>query len=75
MTVLLLSPTRVIYEGKAASVILPGEKGVFEVLPYHKRLLSLLLGGRVLIDRHSFAIKRGVVKVGISHMTIIVEES
>ncbi len=74
MTVLLLSPTRVIYEGKAASVILPGEKGVFEVLAYHKRLLSRLLGGRVIIDQQSFPIKRGVAKVGISQMTIIVEE-
>lgn len=72
--VLLLSPARVIYEGKAMSVILPGEKGVFEVLPYHKRLLSRLLGGCVFIDRRSFPIKRGVAKAGISQVTIIVEE-
>lgn len=75
LDVLMISPQRVVFEGPASRVILPGEQGVFEVLPYHKRLLSRLLGGWVVIDRETFRIKRGVAKVGIRQLTVIVEES
>ena len=72
---LILSPERLIYEGRASSVILPGEHGVFEILPFHKRLMSRLLAGLVIIDRKVMRIKRGVVKVGLNQVTIIVEEA
>ncbi len=56
-------------------MILPGEKGVFEVLPYHKRLLSRLLPGYLVVDNQAIKIKRGVVKVGLDQVTVIVEEA
>lgn len=71
----VLSPKEVIFEGKAKSVILPGEQGVFEVLPFHKRLLSRLISGTLLIDEESFPIRRGIVKVEQNRVTIIVEEA
>lgn len=73
--ILVMSPQRFIYEGKASHVILPGEKGVFEVLPYHKRLLSRLLPGYLVVDNQAIKIKRGVVKVGLDQVTVIVEEA
>jgi F-type H+-transporting ATPase subunit epsilon len=74
LTVLIATPERVLYEGNAQSVVLPGEKGVFEVLPFHKRLLSRLLEGRVIVDGKSMQIRRGVAKVGENHVTVIVED-
>ncbi len=70
----VLSPQRLIFEGQAKSIILPGESGVFEIAPHHKRLLSRLLGGFVIIDNKRMSIKRGVVKAGLNKVTIIVEE-
>lgn len=75
LELLILSPERLLYEGKAASVILPGENGVFEIMPFHKRLLSRLLAGLMIIDKKAMRIKRGVVKVGLNQVTIIVEEA
>ena len=75
LDLLVLSSERLIYEGQATSVVLPGENGVFEVLPFHKRLLSRLLAGLVIIDKKAMRIKRGVVKVGLNRVTIIVEEA
>lgn len=75
LDLLILSPERLIYEGKASSVILPGEHGVFEIAPFHKRLLSRLLAGLMIIDQKALRIKRGVVKVGLNQVTIIVEEA
>lgn len=75
LELLVLSPERLIYEGQASSIVLPGENGVFEILPFHKRLLSRLLAGLVIIDRKVMRIKRGVVKVGLNRVTLIVEEA
>lgn len=74
INVLMVSPERVIYEGCARSIVVPGERGVFEILPFHKRLLSRLLGGKVIIDGKQLPIERGVVKVGLDQTVIIVEE-
>ncbi len=71
---LIVSPEGVIYEGKARSVVLPGERGVFEIAPYHKRLLSRLLPGKVNVDGHILRIRRGVAKVGIDGAVVLVEE-
>jgi len=75
LDVSLLSPMKVIFENKAKSVIVPGEEGVFEVLSFHKRLLSRLISGTIFIDEESFPIKRGVIKVNQNKVTILVEEA
>ena len=73
LDVSVISPKEVIFEGKAKSVILPGEQGVFEILPFHKRILSRLISGTLLIDEEGFPIKRGIVKVNQNRVTIMVE--
>lgn len=70
----IVSPEGVIFDGKAQSVICPGENGVFEVLAFHKRLLSRLLGGRIFVNGKPLAIRRGVVKVGLDRTLILVEQ-
>jgi len=72
--VLVLSPKEVIFEGQASSVKLPGEEGVFEVMPFHKRMLSRLISGIIFIDEQPFSIKRGIIKVDQNRVTIIIEE-
>lgn len=74
LDVSILSPIRVIFEGKAKRVILPGEAGTFEILPFHKRILSRLVGGAIIVDQQGIPIKRGIVKVNQNMVTIILEE-
>jgi F-type H+-transporting ATPase subunit epsilon len=74
LSVLISTPERILYEGEASSVILPGERGVLEVLPFHKRLLTRLLEGRIFVDGKPLEIRRGVAKVGENHVTVIVED-
>lgn len=74
LNVLIATPERVLYEGEAESVILPGENGVFEILPYHKNLLSRLLGGKIFVNGQPLLIRRGVAKVGDNNVTVIIEE-
>lgn len=75
LDVTVLSPTQVIFEGKARNMIVPGEQGVFEVLPFHKRILSRLLAGTMLIEERSFPMRRGIIKVNKNRVTVIMEEA
>jgi F0F1-type ATP synthase epsilon subunit len=74
LDVSLLNPKEIIFEGKAKSIVLPGEEGVFEVTPFHKRMLSRLVSGVLFIDEQSFSLLRGIVKVEQNKVTIIIEE-
>jgi F-type H+-transporting ATPase subunit epsilon len=73
LDVSLLSPEEVIFEGNAKSLVVPGQEGVFEVLPFHKRILSRLVSGVILIDDKNFPVNRGIIKVNQNKVTIIVE--
>lgn len=71
---LILNSRRVLFEGTAKSVILPGESGVFEVLPFHKDIISRLIAGNLFLDNEEMPIKRGIVKVHKDKVTVIVED-
>ena len=67
------TPEGTLFEGKARSVIFPGEKGTFEVLPHHKSILSRISKGEILVDGQPILIRRGVVKVALNRVAVIVE--
>lgn len=74
LNVTILSTIKIIFKGKAESVILPGDTGVFEVMSYHKRVLSRLLKGNIDVDGKVFALARGVAKVDRNNVMVVIEE-
>lgn len=75
LDIIVLSPQEIIFQGKANSVTVPGEQGVFEILPFHKRIISRLLAGKISIDGKGLALHRGIVQVNGNQVTIILEEN
>lgn len=73
LDVAVLTPEEVLFEGKASTIVVPGEEGVCEILPFHKRFLSRLISGTMLMDDKSLRIKRGIIKVNQNKVLIIVE--
>ena len=73
LTVLITSSSRVLFQGFAEYVICPGEEGTFEVLPFHRPLVSRLLAGTVTIDGRALPIRRGVMRVADDIVTVVVE--
>ena len=69
-----MSTIKIMYKGEAESVILPGDMGVFEVMMFHKRVMSRLLRGNIDVDGKQFPIARGIVKVDQNNVMIVVEE-
>lgn len=74
LDVTLISSEEVVFEGKADSVIFPGEYGVFEILTYHKPVVSRLIRGDVIIDGRMYPVRRGLMGLNHNKATIIVEK-
>ena len=74
LDVIIYSPEKLVFRGKAKSVVLPGENGVFEVLPYHKPFLSRLVSGNILVDEQAFMIRCGIIGVNHNKATVVIEE-
>ena len=71
----VVTPNKVLYEGEAWSVFLPGATGEFEVLEMHKAIVSLLREGSIVINcDKEILIKSGVVKMAGDELVAIVEE-
>ena len=73
LNVSLTTPDGILFQGKASSVILPGEQGIFEVLPHHKPFLSRLRQGEIVIGDRVIPIRRGIVKIVLDSVQAIVE--
>ena len=64
----------VIFEGNVTSVLLPGTEGEFEVLDFHKPIISRLKKGVLLVDNAKvFAIEGGVVKMSSQNLVAMVD--
>lgn len=71
----VLNPRQIIYEGEAKSIFFPGDQGEFEVLMFHKPLISLLRKGAIIVDwKIKIPIHKGVVRVNNDQVVALVEE-
>ena len=73
LDVAIVTPQGVLFDGKAHSVILPGEQGVFEIMINHKPLVSRLFTGQIIVDDRGVSIRRGVVRVVKNQVLAVVE--
>ncbi len=65
MTLRLISPSDIVFEGTVDSVTLPGSMGLFTVLPRHAALVSTLAKGTITYsaegEQHQVATDGGLV--------------
>ncbi len=74
----VVTPSGMIFNGKAVSVTLPGEEGEFGVLPHHAALTTLLKAGVVDIEKvnknvESIVVNWGVVQVNEAKVVVLVD--
>lgn len=75
MRATVITPTRTLYEGEAWSVFLPGATGEFEVLDFHKAIISLLKAGSIVINwEKEIPIKSGAMRMSDDEFVAVVEE-
>ncbi len=73
LKVSIMDQRQVFFDGVANNVILPGDYGEFEVMEFHKTIISLLKKGEIIIDNVGFPISRGIVRVEDDALIALVE--
>lgn len=74
----VVTPSGLIFSGKAVEVTLPGEEGEFGVLAHHASLTTLLKAGVVDIEKEdksveSIVVNWGVVQVDEEKVVVLVD--
>ena len=77
MQVDLITPDKLAYSGEAASIILPGTDGYFEILDNHAPLVGSLKAGTVRIrsgeGNLEFGISSGVAEVSGNKVSVLAD--
>ncbi len=64
----------ILFEGQSSTVLLPGKDGEFEILDFHKPIISTLKKGLLLVDNQKeFMIKGGLAKMGRQNLVAVVD--
>jgi len=72
---IVITSSKVLFEGDVRSVFLPGSKGEFEVLEFHKPILSLLRQGNLVINGDKkIHVSRGAMRMSGDELVAVIEE-
>lgn len=70
-----MTPDVLVYENDVQSVFLTGDRGEYELLPYHYPVLGILKEGSVIVDwKESIPLKYGLVRFFANSCIILIEQ-
>lgn len=75
----IATPEKTIYEGRAISLIAPGELGYLGILANHAPLITALVNGKIIIreapekTRIFYSKEKGILEVLENSVTILIE--
>ena len=76
LSVRVIGPDKILYEGEADYVGYPVDGGERGVLPGHTRLLATLEPGNVSIkngqNEEKFPVNRGLIRINRTHLSLLV---
>lgn len=79
LTVSVISPEKVLFEGEAKSVVAPGFDGEIGILPMHAPLMTLLGQGTLRVESASgsqrFTVNGGFLQVAENHVRVVTEKA
>ncbi|MBB2953871.1 MULTISPECIES: ATP synthase F1 subunit epsilon [Sphingobacterium] len=77
MKLSIITPDKIVFEGDATAVTVPGTSGSFQILKDHAAIISTLEDGKVIVqqgkDEQILNIKGGVVEAKNNVVTILAE--
>jgi len=77
MTIEIITPDVILYEGDATYVGLPGSDGSLGILNNHAPLVTTLKAGEVVVKNENheefFQVKGGTVEVLNNHITVLAQ--
>lgn len=71
--VYIVTKEMTLFDGTASSVVLPGEDGQFNILPFHAPIVFKLTEGEIRVDDKLFNISDGIMRFEDNELHAIVE--
>jgi len=71
----IMTPEALLYQNEVESVFFTGDRGEYELLPYHYPVLGILTQSNIIINwKECVPVKFGVVKFFANDCIVLVEE-
>lgn len=71
----IMTPEALLYSKEVESAFFTGDRGEYELLPYHYPVLGVLVEGNIILNwREAVPIKFGIVKFFANDCVVLVEE-
>ena len=71
----IMTPEALLYQNEVESAFFNGDRGEFEILPYHYPILAILQEGPIILNwKESVTIKFGLIKFFANECVVLVEE-
>ena len=71
----VMTPDKLVYENEVNSIFITGDKGEYELLPYHYPVLGILKQGNVIINwKESIPVKAGILRFFANDCIILIEQ-
>lgn len=71
----IMTPEALLYQGEIESVFFTGDRGEYELLPYHYPVLGILQAGNIIINwKEAVPVKFGLVRFFANDCIVLVEE-
>lgn len=73
----IIAPNRILYEGDARSITVPGYNGQLQALPQHAPYVALLSEGEIIVDSDASGQKRfslaetGILRIDQDQVTVL----
>lgn len=70
----VMTPDALVYENEVESIFLTGDRGEYEVLPYHYPIIGILKRGSIIVDwKESIRMKSGLIRFFANDCIILIE--
>ncbi|MBF0331797.1 MAG: hypothetical protein HQL17_07650 [Candidatus Omnitrophica bacterium] len=70
----VMSSRQLIFEGEVKSLFIAGDRGEYELLPYHYPLIGIVAGELIIDWEKRVSVKGGVVRFFANECNVIIEE-
>ena len=71
----IMTPETLLYQKEVESVFFIGDRGEYELLPYHYPVIGILKAGNIILNwREAVPIKFGVIRFFANDCIVLVEE-
>lgn len=71
----IMTPKGTLHEGEVERISIPGDRGDFEILQFHKPIISRLRRGRIVLDGHqAIPVSGGIIRANKDQVVVLLEQ-